>query len=996
MDRDRWQRVKAIFDDALDQDTSARGAFLDDACDGDSELRAEVEALLASDDVSQPFLKPPVEGAAIGLLTEAYERDDTGTRVGRYRLQERLGAGGMGTVHRAVRDDGAFDQQVAVKLIKRGMATDDILQRFRQERQTLAHLEHAHIARLIDGGATDDGTPYLVLEYVEGQPIHRYCDERKLSVPERLKLFRTVCAAVQHAHRSLIVHRDLKPGNILVTNDGVAKLVDFGIAKILTGDGLDAGQAVTATEQRMMTPQYASPEQIRGEPITTSTDVYSLGVILYELLCGHRPYHIGGSPREAERLICDVDPTTPSVAAARIEDVGKRNGGGATLTPASISRARSTHPEELRRHLRGDLDTIVLTAMHKDRQMRYPSVERLADDIDRYLTGLPVLAHRDSVGYRASKFVRRHKAPVIACAIALLSLIGGVIGTTTGLVRTAAALERVEREKETARLEARKAERINEFLQGMLAAADPGNPNREVSVREVLDSASARLDRELAEEPIVRAALHNTIGTTYLALGLYEQADMHLSGALELTRAAYDAPHPDLVDCLDDLGELRAETGDYEKAKRLYREAIQVLDGLTEDAPIARAEVLNNLGLLFDTMGQVDEAETPYREALDIFRKSGNESHLYFPIVLHNLACALRVKADYPGAEEAHRQALALQRELLHDKHPDLAMTLDGLGRLLTTTGSYEEAECVYREALAIWREALAPGHPNIASTLTNLGSLLTRRGKHEEANTVLTEALAIQREVHGDAHLQVASCLTNLGNLYRATGDYDRAAELHTESLAITKELLGDRHERIATCDNNLAIVHVMRKDFAAADPLFQQAVDIWREQLGAQHPNVAYGLDGLGHVLMRTGHHERARHALEESLAIRRATLPENHLMIGVSLYALGFAAVERSDPQAAEPLLRQSIDVMKQALPEGHWRTARTESVLGDALAKLGRYDEAEPILLSSHATILDARRADDQNTIDARRRLTELYEAWGRADEAQRWRDRSKSE
>src|SRR5215510_5028395 len=430
MTPERWRQVEEIFQAALDLSPEERNRYVSEVCAEDNDLKRDVESLLSQYDSAGELLDEPIYGNTELSALESFidEKDPMiGRRLGAYRIEREIGRGGMGAVYEASRADNEFNKRAAIKLVKRGMDTDFILRRFRKERQILAALDHPHIAGLLDGGTTEDGLPYFVMEYIEGQPIRDYCDTHRLSTEERLALFRDVCSAVQFAHQNLVIHRDIKPGNILVTSEGKVKLLDFGIARLLT-PGPGYGEM---TQARIMTPDYASPEQARGDPITTATDIYSLGVLLYELLSGHRPYRITtASQPEIIRAICEEEPGKPSTAIARVETIPGRDGDTeVTLTPESVSKARGSEPDKLRRQLEGDLDNIVLKAMRKEPQRRYVSAEQFSEDIRRYTEGLPVIARKDTFSYRATKFVRRHRAAVAAAAFTGIALIGGAAAT---------------------------------------------------------------------------------------------------------------------------------------------------------------------------------------------------------------------------------------------------------------------------------------------------------------------------------------------------------------------------------------------------------------------------------------------------------------------------------------------------------------------------------------------------------------------------------------
>jgi serine/threonine protein kinase len=488
---ERWRQIDDLFQSALDRPPEERNAFLDSACQDDAELRREVESLLAFEGSSG--LTSPAFEEAMAALGARKSHAHEGRPIGPYRVLREIGQGGMGSVYLAARADEAFEKLVAIKVVRVGLGGVDFIERFRKERQILATLDHPNITRLLDGGTTDDGLPYFVMEHIEGQPIDHYCDQRKLNITERLKCFQGVCAAVTYAHRNLIVHRDIKPANVLVTKDGVPRLLDFGIAKLLDSGSSVGEQTVT----RALTPEYASPEQVRGESITTASDVYSLGVLLYRLMTGRRPYRQPiDSSAGLERAILSDEPERPSVAAMRLDETE------AGTNAASISEVREGTPEKLRRRLQDDVDNIVLMALRKEPQRRYASAEQLSEDIRRHLASLPVLARPDTRCYRTAKFLKRNKAWVAMAAATALSLVAG-----TGATLWQNHLARQQRDR--ARLEQAKAERIKTFLQETLTFASPSfnslNPakNKDAKISEAMDYAVSRSETELANQPEV-------------------------------------------------------------------------------------------------------------------------------------------------------------------------------------------------------------------------------------------------------------------------------------------------------------------------------------------------------------------------------------------------------------------------------------------------------------------------------------------------------------
>jgi serine/threonine-protein kinase len=815
---ERWQQIKVVLDGALEREGSERALFLGTACHGDDELRREVESLAATETEIGDFIEIPV----FRIRLEEVEPLTVGQRLGAYRIVREIGRGGMGAVYLAERADREFEQQVAIKLVRRGMDTDEIVRRFRSERQILAHLDHPNIAKLFDGGTTEDGRPYFVMEHVGGRPIDEFCDDRKLPVRERLELFRQVCAAVHFAHQNLIVHRDLKPGNILVTADGVPKLLDFGIAKLL--DPSQELYALTRADLRPMTPEYASPEQVRGETVTTASDVYSLGALLYLLLTGHRPYRPAlRDPQSLAKAICETDPLPPSNAVSRVEEVTRPDGTVTELTPESISHVREGDMRLLRRRLAGDLDNIVLKAMQKDPQRRYTSVDELANDLGRHLQGLPVVARKDTIGYRARKFVGRHKVGVALGATGLLLILGFTLTVTV-------LWQRAVRERH-------RAQAVSSFLEDLFSIPNPSQSRGEaVTAREMLDRGVQKIDQGLETQPELRASLMETMGRVYRNLGLYAPARKLLEGALRLNRhmlgqddllvaqnlqnlagVLHDmgkdseseplireavkiqrergaTRNVDYAKGLTNLGEIVEAQGKFDQAEALFNESLAIKRKLplVDEEDIATS--LNSLGKLYATRGNLAAAEPRYREALAMRRRLADG--LPDPAVatsLSNLGSFLEDRGDLAGAEASYREALEMRRKLFHGPNPKVARALNNLGYVLQAEGRAIEAEAYYREALSIADTSLGSDHPDRAAYLRNLAVALATEGKAVEAETKAREALSVFRSKQPPMLWRTADAASVLGGCLVAQGRFQEAEPLLLEGYSVLQKDKGD-----------------------------------------------------------------------------------------------------------------------------------------------------------------------------------------------------------
>ncbi|MGI9113941.1 MAG: protein kinase domain-containing protein, partial [Chthoniobacterales bacterium] len=660
----RWERVQEIFLAALEHQPETRSGFVDASCGESKTTYEEVATLLRAHDEAAQFIEQPALPLSAASLLDEFGELPPGQTIGGYTIRALLGSGGMGEVYLA--KDNQLGREVAIKLIKRGFASANVVRQFRREERILAALNHPNIARLYGGALTDEGMPYFVMEYVAGERLDDYCQQRHLSLPQRLELFRKICAAVSYAHQRLVIHRDLKPANIRVTAEGEPKLLDFGIAKLLEGDSTCAPDQ-TITLPRAMTPDYASPEQTRGEPMTTATDVYSLGVVLYQLLTGSKPYAMGDrTPEEMVQVVREQEPTLPSSAVA---SASGQSGAGWKPAPHL---------------LRGDLDNIALMAMRKEPARRYPSVERFSEDVRRYLEGRPVLARKDTVSYRTAKFVRRNRLPLAAGVLITLSLLGGIIATTW--------------QAGTARQEKAKAQSVNEFLEQMISYSNPyldssRKDGHATTMTEVLDAAARRLERkDFVQQPELKAELERIIGASYYGQGRAKLADEHMQNYVLLASTLYAPEDPRLLPALISRAALLFGKGDLLASERLYR---QILPRLREGfqkgkvRPIDLADALNSFAYLRRTQGDSHEAELLFREMLAISPQLPVESRFIAEIHRSTLASTLADEGKFDEALQTAREAIAAAQRAGHTDTPGFGFSLTVLGGFLTDQRSF-------------------------------------------------------------------------------------------------------------------------------------------------------------------------------------------------------------------------------------------------------------------------------------------------------------------
>jgi serine/threonine protein kinase len=955
-----WMRVQQLFHQASEIEESSRAAFLSEACAGDEELRREVESLLKASDETGGFFENAVQKSAASLLGRL---PAAGDRLGPYELKRPLGQGGMGSVFLAVRADGAFEKEVAIKLVRTGFDTPAARDRFRTERQILAALDHPDIARLLDGGEGPNGEPFVVMEYVEGVPLDEYCRQRKLSVEERIDLFRRICTVVAYAHRRLVVHRDIKPANILVTADGTPKLVDFGIAKLL--DATDSVPALTRVGERAMTLESASPEQILGKPITTASDVYSLGIVLYEMLTGQPPYRLDGArPSEVEQIICRQEPTRPSTRAG--DD------------PDQVAESK-----KLVRRLRGDLDNIVLKALRKEPDRRYQSVEEFAEDLGRYRASFPVLARPDTWRYRAMKFVTRHKAGVVVGAGVAASL--------------AASFVAVLSERNTARVERTKAEQVSRFLIESFRVSDPSESRgKTLTAREVLQQGADRVEREMNSQPGMRANILRTMSEVYASIGLNHDAQKLIDRAFAARREAGETKSAEGVEDEIQLGRILLTLGEWQKSAERFKSALAQPDASASRGPERRAAGLYHLGMVYLDLGSWEDARRSLEESLALRRRAGDEALV--AETLSGMADLRFRQGDYTGCLEYGKQAYAIRTHTFGTMHPAIADSLNQMAMAYDGLGKSEETLRLAKEALAMRRAIYGESHVAVAMSLNDLAAFYAHVQRLSESRDTHLQALAVYRRVFGEKHPFIATSLDNLGATLYEMGEHDQEEEVKRQAMEMRRELFGEESKEYADSLNSWGVLLagrtriveaepflrkclVLRRKLYPADsrtiavaainvatalerqgkyndaiPLLDEALRIFRKSHGDHHPSVARTLGLLGTCLVATGDPAKGELRYREALASYGSEL---HQSAWASLYGLGSLLLARGDLAGAEQMLNQARGLAKKYPQQVTLGAGLIDSALGRCLLRKGKREEGRTLLAAGRKALADAR-------------------------------------
>jgi len=842
-----WRKALELFDEYLKLDEAEIEAGLRTMAVEDPETATRLRSLLKHDGLEEGILDRDVKKLVDELLPEEPPTSDaTGRLIGKYRILHRVGEGGMGVVYEAERADGTFEQKVAVKLLKFGSETEDAMARFSRERQILARLEHPGITRLLDGGQSAEGRPFLVMELVEGQEVDAYCDQKQLSIEERLRLFIEICLCVHHAHGHLVVHRDLKPSNILIDAQGRPRLLDFGIAKLLAQEKEDG---LTHIGQRIMTPEFAAPEQIKGETITTATDIYALGLILFELLAGKRM-------RTQDSSSENRPPQRPSSAVSSLRSTCNST----EKSIADIAACRKLSPRRLRHRLRGEIDLIVMKALRYQPEERYSSAAALAEDIRRHLNGFPILARNENVFLRIRAFLHRNRGAAAGGIAVLLALGLGLYST----------LEQAHKKARQAEI----TQAVSEFLIDLFAGSDPTDiQNSDLTAMDLLNRGADRLDTDPRTPPEIRAELMEQIAGIYMHLGEFRKA-VHFSGlALLKKQSLYGPDSPESAHVESLWGSCLWKIGNYRQAEATLRHtlALQKRDSKKEEI----SETLSSLGALYSTLGRYNEAAAAHQEALKISREIFGPESAQAAADLQNLGVVRWSQGRLGEAEKAVRGSQRIRLHIFGEDSVENATCLHNLASILSDAKKYMEAEECFRRAIFLREKIYRAAHPDLALSISGLSGVLMHEGKEEESLALAERAVEITRRIYGSHHTGLAIQLNNLGYRFYNFNSLDKAEACFREALEIWEGTLPSDHPNLTTALSNIGMILFTKGDLAKAEAFLRKSLTCQENSANPAFGNMCLSLVNLGRILDAEGKSEEALEKLEEARRIAEIEL-------------------------------------------------------------------------------------------------------------------------
>ena len=879
---------------------------------------------LDADDDSKAKSSEPTSGEKIPV-------EKPGSWIGRYKLIRMLGEGGMGEVYLAEQEH-PIKRQVALKIIKPGMDSKRVITRFEAERQALALLDHPNIAHVYDAGTTEAGRPYFVMEYVKGLSITEHCDHHKLNIDQRLRLFQQVCQAVQHAHQKGIIHRDIKPSNILVSmQDGkaVPKIIDFGVAKALS-QPLTERTLATEDSQLLGTPEYMSPEQadMASEDIDTRSDIYSLGVLLYVLLTGVLPFDSTtfrtGGLESIRQIIRETDPKTPSTRLVKLGEKARK-----------LAENRRTELATLTKCLHRELEWIPLKAMRKERAERYRSASELADDIDNYLKGVPLIAGPPGTGYKLKKFVRRNKVLVGGIAAVLVVLLAGVIASTLFAIRAERARSH--------------AQAVSDFLQhNVIQSFDPYRVGgRKITIRSAFDAASASLEGKFADMPLTEADIRRTLGGAYWSLGLYEEAELHTRRALDIQQAQLGAEHPATLASINNLGWVCYYQNRNDEAAALFSMAVQQGQLMLGEDYGTRLYSMLGLGCVYNMQGRFQQAEELIAKALETVRRELGREHQYVPVMMSNLAWSYQLQGRYDEAERLLTRGIEISRSVRGERDWETLWSIHRLGEVFWQQGRYGDAEQVLTQVLDARRQFLGEEHSDTLLIMASLGWLYSSQGRYEEAESLFVKTRETARAKVGKEHICLHS-MHGLGTLYLSQGRYDEAGPLLEESLKVVRKLLGEGNWYTLKVTNTLAKLYMAKGHYEEAEKTFRQVLEARKLKLGDEHPETLETLNDFGVLRREQKNYPEAEKLLSQALEGRQLKLGNDHPACFESMHELAVLYKEQDRYEEAEELLKKAIEGRHLKLGDTH------------------------------------------PHTLESLNNLITLYEAWNEPEEAEKWR------
>jgi len=996
-----WIRVKELFSAVIALDEPERGSFLD-AQPESKEVIAEVYSLLSAYQESPEFLEGETPQLPLGDLADEAPATLVGRRIGVWQLVREIGRGGMGVVWEARRADQQYDQRAAVKLLRASLLSEREIRRFREERQILASLNHPCIARLLDGGMLEDGSLYLVMEYVDGLPIDAWCDREQLNLRQRLEVFLLVCSAVEYAHRQLVIHRDLKSANILVTvSDGTPKLLDFGIAKLIQV-GVEEPHSTT----RLLTPECASPEQVRGERLTTANDVFSLGVLLYSLLTGHHPFaEPDATPLEAMRAICEMEPRLPS-----------------------------SRSHDRRKELHGELDAVILQALRKNPAERYASVGALADDVRAWLEGFPVSAVRQSWGRRFVKLINRYKVQSAMIALAAVSMLAGMIVTSieaklarqsaqealvqkdhAQLAQHAAQVERdraiasqqaaiaaekaASEDRNRADAEAATAHSINEFLEkDLLAQAGPsnqngenGSPNPDLKVRTALDWSAERIQGKFSGRPLVEASIRQTIGESYLDLGLFAEAQRQFERAVDLRRKSLGEYAAETLYSMRKLAQTYRDLTRFQQAESLFKQVLKAQTKTLGENDNATLDTAVDLGAIYYSVGRFPEADAMFTRIVKVRKRLYPNKLAELFDALYALATTCSEEGRMDDAERYANEAVEIARRLHGDDHPDTLKARRILVVIYRWKKEMDAAEKLQAEVMAGDQRVLGADHPRTLIDMNNLGTIYRLEGRYSESAGMMKQLLEISRRTNGPENMYTLVYENGLIQTLYSLGRFAEAEPLAVRNQETFKHIYGENNQWTITSARALGLIYGAEGRYKEAEPILLKVLEDTRRVQGAEHPNVAAAATYLGMLYQDEGKNDLAEQTLTEALALDRKILKPGELATRTCLTALARLRLTQRKYAEAESLLREAMNGSGNQNTQ-IWDTFDRLSLLGASLLGQSKYAEAEPMLLSGYEGILKQSPAIsvDANLPEAGQRLVQLYTAWGRPAQAEDWR------